>query len=231
MNSIYNPGRIAGFLYLLLGFSVLRLQYIPNALFVRGDADTTANRIAAHEPLFRFGMVSDLLAGIFCIFLTLALYQVLKGVDQNLAVLMVILGGLLPAALDFFNVLNDIAALRLARGADFLSVFEKPQRDALAMLFLQMHDYGVLANLIFAGLWLFPFGLLVYRSGFLPRLLSVFLFIAGCAYLANSLTGFLWPQYADRVFRIVSPGFLGEGPVLLWLLIKGAKPQPPPAAA
>ena len=118
------------------------------------------------------------------------------------------------------------AALLLARGADFLSVFEKPQRDALAMLFLRMHDYGFLANEIFAGLWLFPFGLLVYRSGFLPRILGVCLYIAGFAYLVNSLTGFLLPQYVDRVFRIASPLFLGEGPIMLWLLIKGARPQP-----
>ena len=73
------------------------------------------------------------------IFVALALYRLFKGVDQNLAVLMVILGGLMPAAIYFFNVLNDAAALMLVRGADFLSVFEKSQRDALAMLFLNLH--------------------------------------------------------------------------------------------
>lgn len=92
MTSIRNPGRVAGCLYLLLGFSVIRPLYIARALIVRNDAITTANNIAAHELLFRFGIAADLLTGISCILVALALYWVLKGVNQNLAVLMVILG-------------------------------------------------------------------------------------------------------------------------------------------
>src|SRR5439155_11947360 len=101
------------------------IYYIPSTLFVRGNAPATANNIAAHELLFRLGIATDLFCGTILIFLVLALYRLLKGVDQNLAVLMVILGGVLPAAVDFFNVLNDAAALMLVRGADFLSVFDK----------------------------------------------------------------------------------------------------------
>ena len=133
MSSTYNPGRVAGFLHLLLGFSVFRPVYVAGRLIVRQDASATANNIKAHELLFRMGIVSDVLAGISCILVALALYQVLKGVDQKLAVLMVILGGLVPGIVDFLNVGSDIAALLLARGDDFLSVFEKPQRAALAM--------------------------------------------------------------------------------------------------
>src|SRR5712691_3291653 len=131
MSWIKNPGRIAGFLYLLLMAAPIRLIYVPSTLFVRGNATATANNIAAHELLFRLGIVSDLFCGVILIFLVLALYRLLKEVDQKHAVLMVILGGVLPAAIDFFNVLNDAAALMLVRGADFLSVFDKPQRDAL----------------------------------------------------------------------------------------------------
>ena len=83
--------------------------------------EETANNIAAHETLFRLGIVGDLFCGTIVIFVALALYRLFKGVDQNLAVLVVILGGVLPAAIDFFNVLNDAAALILVRGADFLS--------------------------------------------------------------------------------------------------------------
>ena len=198
---------------------------------MRDDATATAHNIATHESLFWLGIVSDLLAGISCTFLAMALYRVLKGVDQNLALLMVILGGVMAAVTDFINVLNDVAALLFARGADFLSVFEKPQRDALVVLFLRVHDHGFLANQFIAGLWLFPFGVLVFRSGFLPRILGVGLIINGFSYLVISLTGFLLPQYVDRVFRIASPAFLGEGAIMLWLLIKGAKPQPLLAAA
>ena len=90
---------------------------------------------------------------------------------------------------------------------------------------------GVVANEIFWGLWLFPFGLLVYRSGFLPRILGVWLIINCFAYLAVSFTGLLFPQYEARVFNSAFPAMLGELAIMLWLLIKGAKPQPRGAAA
>ena len=223
--------RIAGFIYLLLTIAApVRLALIPSTLFVHGNAAATANNIAAHETLFRFGIASDLFCGTLCIFLTLALYRLFKGVNQNLAVLMVILGGMLPATIDFLNVLNDAAALLLVRGADFLSVFEKPQRDALAMLFLRLHHQEVLAAEILWGLWLFPLAILVYRSRFLPRFLGVWLIINGFAYLTISLTGLLLPQYMDKVNNIAFPVLFGELAIMLWLVFKGAKPQPLDAA-
>ncbi len=226
MNSKYNPGRVAGFLYLLLGFSIVRIKYIPGALFVYGDAAATARNITNHELLFRGGIICDLLAGISCLVVALALYRVFQGVSRNLAVLMVLLGGLMPMVLDFVNVLNDVAAL-LAVRADFLSPFDTTQRNALALLFLRVHDYGFLANEVFAGLWLWPFGLLVYRSGFIPRLLGICLLVNGLAYVTISATGFLWPQYADRVSSKCWPALMGEGLIMLWLMIMGARPPTP----
>jgi hypothetical protein len=218
--------RIAGLIYLLLTLAApVRFFYIPSTLFVHGNAAATADNIAAHETLFRLGIVSDLFCGTLCIFLTLALYRLFKGVDQSLAVLMVILGGILPAAIDFFNVLNDAAALLLVRGADSLSAFGKPQRDALAMLFLRLHQQEIVAAEIFWGLWLFPLAVLVYRSRFLPRFLGVWLIINGFAYLAMSFTGLLLPQYEDMVGNVAFPALLGEMVFVLWLLIRGAKEQ------
>ena len=232
MSSTRNPGRVAGFLYLLLVvFAPLRLIYIPSKLFVHGNATATANNIVAHELLFRLGIVADLFCGTILIFLVLALYRLLKGVDQNLVVLMVIVGGVLPAAIDFLNVLNDAAALGLVRGADFLSVFDKPQRDALAMLFLRLHHQEIVAAEILWGLWLFPLAILVYRSRFLPRFLGVWLMVNGFAYVIMSSTGLLLPQYEDMVSNIAFPALLGELAFMLWLAIKGAKPQPLDAAA
>ena len=227
MHPTDKAARVAGAVYLLLVvIAPFRLIYVPSTLFVRGNATATANNITAHELLFRLGIVSDLLCGPILIFLVLALYRLLKGVDQNHAVLMVILGGLMPATIDFLNVLNDAAALMLVRGADFLSVFEKPQRDALAMLFLRLHQHEVVAAEILWGLWLFPLAILVYRSRFLPRFLGVLLIINGLAYLTISFTGLLLPQYEDRVSDIAFPALLGEMAIMLWLLIKGAKVQP-----
>ena len=232
MHPTDKAARVAGAIYLLLVFTApLRLIYIPSALFVRGNATATADNIAAHELLFRLGIVGDLLTGIIAIFLVLALYRLLKGVDQNHAALMVILGGLMVAPIYFLNALNDVAALLLVRGTDFLSVFEKPQRDALAVLFLRLHHHGVVANEIFWGLWLFPLAVLVIRSGFLPRILGIWLIINGFAYLTISFTGLLLPQYEDMVSNIVFPALLGEVAIMLWLLIKGAKVQPVVAAA
>ena len=232
MTSISKQARVAGFLYLLLVVTApLRLMSIPSTLFVRGDATATANNIAAHEWLFRMGIVADLLTGTIASFVVLALYRLLKEVDQYLAALMVILGGLMVVPIYFLNTLNDAAALLLVRGADFLAVFEKPQRDALAMLFLRLHHHGVVANEIFWGLWLFPFGVLVYRSRFLPRVLGVWLIINGFAYLAISFTGLLLPEYESMVFNSALPATLGEIAIMLWLLIKGAKVRPLAAAA
>jgi Domain of unknown function (DUF4386) len=130
------------------------------------------------------------------------------------------------------NVLNDIAALELLRGADFLSVFEKQRLDAQAMLFLHLHGQGLAVAEIFWALFFLSFGVLVFKSGFLPRILGVLLIAACFGYLAESLTSLLLPSYGDLVNRFV--GILegaGELSIMFWLLIKGAKVQPSIAAA
>jgi Domain of unknown function (DUF4386) len=232
MTSIKRNARVAGFLYLLLAVAApIRIMYIPSKLFVHGDPAATANNITAHESLFRLGIVSDLFAGTIVIFVALALYRLFKEVDQNLAVLMVIVGGVLPSAIYFFNVVNDAAALTLVRGPEFLAVFEKPQRDALAMLFLHLHGRAFTAAEIFYGLWLFPLGILTYRSRFLPRFLGVWLIINGFTYLVLSFTGFVLPQHENTVSNIAFPFLSGELAFMLWLLIAGARPQGPTAVA
>jgi len=154
-----------------------------------------------------------------------------KGVDQNLAVPVVIFGGVMPAIINFVGVVSDAGALMVVRGGDFLSVFDKPQRDALAMLFLSLRDHQNTAAEILWGVWLFPLAVLVYRSRFLPRFLSVWLTINGFAYVTISFTGVLLPQHQDKVFTISQPALFGELAIMLWLVIKGAKPLAVDAAA
>ena len=219
--------RVAGLLYLVGSlFGIVRLIYVPSKLFVYGNATATANNIAEHELLFRLGIVSYLLCAALWIFVTLALYRLFKGVNQALAVLMVILGSLMVTPIFFVNTVNDAAALLFVRGGGYLSVFDKPQRDAFARLFLDLHHQLDLANEIFWGLWLIPYGLLVYRSRFLPRILGVWLIIACFGYLALSFTGFLLPAYEDQVNNITQPILLGELATMLWLLIMGTKEKP-----
>jgi len=233
MTSTHNPGRVAGLWYLLLCIvGPLRLIYIPTKLFVHGDAAATVSNIAAHEWLFRFGIVGDLFGAVVLIFLVLAFYRLFKDVDQYLAMPVVILGGVMPALLYFVNVVSDSGALMIARGgADFLSVFDKPQRDALVVLLLRLHDAQNTAAEMLWGLWLIPLAILVYRSRFLPRFLGVWLAINGIAYVVLCLTGELFPQYSNQAFLISQPALFGELAFMLWLVIKGSKPQAQNAAS
>jgi len=218
-----NPGRVVGFWYLFLVLlGPLRLIYIPNKLFVHDDAAATAGNIAAHQWLFRFGMLSDLAGAVVLIFLVLAFYRLFKGVDQQLAVLLVIFGGVLPALINFVNVVSDAGALMVAQGPDFLSGFDKPQRDALVLLFLRLHHAQIVAAEILWGLWLFPMGALVYKSRFAPRFIGVWLIINGVAYVVLSLTGLFFPDYQNRVFAYSQPALFGELAIMLWLVFQGA---------
>jgi hypothetical protein len=225
MSSTYNPGRVAGLWYLLLiAMGPVFLIYIPDKLYVKGNAAATVNNIVAHERLFRIGILAELIGGLLLIFLVLAFYRLFKGVDPHLAVLVVILGGVMPAVIYFVNVVNQLGTLMVAKGADFVSVFDKPQRDALAMVFLRLHSYQIDASLVLAGAWLLPLAALVYRSRFLPRFLGVWLTLGGLAWLILSFTAILAPQYQDKLFAIFQPAFFGEIALTLWLVTKGAKP-------
>jgi Domain of unknown function (DUF4386) len=187
MNSTKKTARIAGLLYLVNGvtgfFSII---YVPGKLIVSGNAAATANNIVASEELFRLGIVSELVCAAEFVFLLWVLYRLLGGVSKTHASLMVILG-LLQIPIMFVNALNGIAALALLRGADFLSVFDQSQRQALAMQFLNLHGDGFVVAGIFWGLWLFPFGILVFRSGFLPRILGILLIAVCFGYLPKAL--------------------------------------------
>lgn len=228
MSAVRNPGRVVGLWYLLLVFlGPPRLIYIPRKLFVEGDPAATAANIAAHAGLFRFGIVTELLGAVTLIFLVLAFYRLFKGVDQQLAVLLVITGGVMPALINLVNAATDATVLTVAQGADFLSVYTQPQRDALVSLLLRLYDHQITAAEILWGLWLFPMGALTYRSGFLPRFIGVWLFINGAAYVILSLTGILFPAYQDKVFLFSQPALFAEIAIMLWLLIKGAIPPTP----
>jgi hypothetical protein len=220
-----NAGRSTGFWYLvLILLGPLRLLYIPKTLFVSGDATRTISNVLAHETLFRFGMVSDLACAVLLVVVTLAFYHLFEGVSRYLGAWVVILGGVMPAILAFADVGTDNSALYIAHGPSFLSVFDKPQRDALAMLILHARDRETTAAEMLWGLWLIPLGLLVWRSRLLPRFVAVWLFLNAAAYVAVSLTGLLLPDLEGSVFSLTTPARLGELVITLWLLLRGAEP-------
>src|SRR5256886_13479837 len=223
MHPTVKAARIAGAIYAsMVVTGPFSLIYVPSKLIVRGNAAATADNILAHETMFRLSILADLVGQVIFICLAIALYRLLSGVNKIWAALMVALV-LVSAAVGFVNTLNDIAALILFRSADFLAVFDKPERDALGMLFVRLHSQGILIDEMFWGLWLFPFGLLVFRSGFLPRFIGVWLMINCFGYVGLSITALFFPSYYEAAFKWAQPVLFGELAIMLWLVIKGAK--------
>jgi Domain of unknown function (DUF4386) len=213
--------RVAAFLLLILSpLAVFGMIYVPSILIVHGNAATTARNIMASESLFRLGIASTLLSQLVGIFWVLVLYQLLKPVNKNMAVLMVIFN-LLIVPIAMLNELNQFAVLLLSSGADYLRVFTPGQLHALMSLFLNLHDYGIQIAGIFWGLWLFPYGFLVFRSGFLPRFIGVLLMIGCFSYLIQSFVGFLSPNLVVYTAWLAALTSSGELLLPLWLLIKG----------
>jgi len=226
MHPTVKTARIAGAIYLSMVITgPFSLIYVPGKLIVRGDATATASNILAHETLFRLSILGDLVGQVIFICLAIALYRLLSNVNRTQALLMVGFV-LVSAAVGFLNTLNNIGALLLFRGDDFLAVLDKTQRDALGMLFVRLHSHGMFIDEIFWGLWLLPFGLLVFRSGFLPRFLGVWLMINCFGYLALSVIALFFHSYYSSAFGFLQPVLFGELAIMLWLLIKGAKVPP-----
>lgn len=230
MHATKKAARIAGLIYLSMIFvAPFAMLYVPSKLIVRGNATATADNILAHETMFRLSILGDLIGQVIFICLGVAFYRLLRDVNKTWALLL--FGFVLTsAAVCFLNVINDIAALLLFRGGEFLSVFDKPQRDALAMFFLRLYNYGQFIAEIFWGLWLFPLGLLIYRSGFIPRLIGAWLMINCFAWIVLSLTALFSQQNYNALFGYLQPVLFGEMALMLYLLIRGANVKALPAA-
>lgn len=208
--------RLAGLLY-LLPLAPFSLLYVPARLVVPGDAAATASHIMASESLFRLGIVSGLLSQISFIFVVLAFYRLLKLVNKNMAALMVMFN-LAGVSIGMLNELTQLAVLQLLSGAGYLNVFTTNQLHALVLFFLNLHSSGINIAELFWGLWLFPMGYLVFKSGFLPRIIGVLLMIGCFGYLAHSLAVFLVPNLGVNIALFTA---WVELLLPLWLLVKG----------
>jgi hypothetical protein len=228
MNSNKKTARTAGFWYLVVAItSCFGLLYVPSVIIEPGNAAATAINITANELLYRIG-ISSILTGQICgIFLVLTLYRLFRDVDKKYSLLMVLLN-VVAVPIVFVNTLNQIAPLLLLNGADYLKVFETNQLQAQAMLSLNLFDHGISVVEVFWGLWLFPFGYLVFKSGFIPKVFGILLIIACFGYAADSFTAILFPENRVIISTFTSvSGTVGEFSIILWLLIKGVKDQDP----
>ena len=177
------------------------------------------------ELLFSMGIVGSLITQLIFIFVVLVLYKLFKPVDKNHALLMVIFA-LVGIPIAMLNTLNLIAVLLLLSGADYLKVFGADQLQALMMFFLNLNEQGVLIAMIFWGLWLFPLGYLIYKSGYFPRIFGILVTMAGFGYLLDSFTHFLLPNYTSYealFFPVIILLTIGETLFMAWVLLKGAK--------
>jgi uncharacterized protein DUF4386 len=224
IRSLKKQSRKAAILYFLACLlAPFALLYVPSVLIVRGNATATANNVRNSETLLRFGMAGELFSATLVIFAILAFYSLFKAVSAKHARAMMVLM-LISVPISYLNVLNDLAAIIFARGPEFLSSFAQPQRDALVLFFFRLHNQGLGLAQIFTGLWLFPFGIAVMRSGFIPRFVGIAEMIAGFGYVISSCVFLFLPASAQGIGQLAQ--ILGVGEFAgLWLLIYGAKPQ------
>jgi hypothetical protein len=230
MNSINKTAKMAGFLYLIyIVITIVADVFGRSNLIVFGDAAATARNIMASEWQFRIGITGDLVSAVFFLLAAWALYVLLKPVNKDLALLFVLLnlGGV---AVYSINLLNQFAAVLLLSGADYMKVFQADQLQDLAMFFLNLHKNGYWISQIFFGAWLFPLGYLVFKSGFLPRILGIVMMIHCVGWLMTFLQFFLFPGFEVITYLTYPLGFISEFGLTLWLLIKGVKDQEPTPA-
>ena len=227
MNSLKKTARVAGILYIIMDvFMIFGGMYVDSKIYVPGDAMATVGNILASEWLFRLGFVSNLVGLILQLFLVHVLYELFKSVDKGQARLMVILV-VAGVSVAFLNNLNLYAPSVLLSDAGHLSAFDPAQLQTLAMVFFDMYKHGIHIAEIFWGLWLIPLGLLVYKSGFIPKALGVLLIVGCFGQLISFLSIFLFPGYSTILTPIAETIMVGELPIFLWLLIKGVKDQQP----
>lgn len=230
---MYSPkkiARLAGLLYLIVVLTgIFSLAYVPSQLIVWGDAEATYTAITDSQILFRFGIAAGIICYIAFLFLPFVLYKLLSPVNKTHAIAMVALA-VISVPISLVNLLNKFSVLTLISGDDYLHVFGTDQLQAQVLLQLEYYNNGIQLASVFWGLWLLPFGYLVYKSGFLPKLLGVFL-MAGCiGYLINTFGSLLFQDYSGLgISGIVSlPATLGEIGTCLWLLIMGVKEKHAP---
>lgn len=226
--SYKSTARATGILYVIIilcaGFAE---GYVRSGLIMPGDAAATARNILDSESLYRFGLVSDLVAFMSDAAVSILFYFLLKPVSKTLALVAASLRLLAHPAIAGINLLNHFFPLLLLNGSDYLGVFGSEQLNALVMLFLDVHHTGYLIAGAFFGVHLFILGYLLFRSELFPGILGILIVIASAGYVTESFGTVLVPAYAQLFAWMVGiTAVLGEVPLALYLLIKGVKDQP-----
>jgi hypothetical protein len=222
MNTLDKTARFAGAAYLLNIITGIFAQVVRSTLIVPGEAEATAGKIMASELLFRFGVVSDLIMVTAYLLMGFFFYVLLKPVNKNIALLMLLLN-LAGVPMLGLNLLNQFATLLLMSGAGYLSVLGAAQAHALGLFFFNLHEYGYTMTAISFGAYLFPLGYLVFKSGYFPKTLGVLLMLACFGQLLPVFQLFLVPNLEVITYPGLAIAVIAEFSFAFWLLIKGAK--------
>jgi len=224
MNSPQKTARVAAFVFLIIVFLGMSTELlIRPGMIVPGDAAATVKNIAASQALFRLSLVSELIRQALLMLLPLILYKLLKRVNETVASLMVIFA-LVCVPISMLNELNHFAVLLLSSGAGYLTAFKADQLNALVMFFLELRKYGTFIPQVLS-FWVLLLGYLVFKSGFLPRILGILLMLAGLCYTVDAILFFLVPNFDATILGLFA--FIEEALFYLWLLIKGVNEQKP----
>lgn len=225
-NNRTKTARLAGLLYLVTVITgIFHLAYIPDKLIVWNDPIKTFENLINNELLFRFGIAAEVIMLIAFLLLPLILYKLLNLVNENCAKLMVVFA-IISIPLSLVNMLSKFSVLTILKKPAYLHVFNTQELQAQLMLYLDSYSNGVNISQVFWGLWLIPFGYLIYKCEFLPKILGAFLIAGGIGYLIIFFGSFLIPNFYETIIPAIAklPSTIGEIGTCLWLLIIGAKP-------
>jgi hypothetical protein len=225
MSSPQKTARVAGVLWLLAAATTgFPLVYVRPRLIVSGDAVRTVSNILAFESLFRASIASSVLSQVFFLCLGVTMYRLLRDAGKTLA-LVCMTSLVVGASIGGINALNNIGALVVSGDVDDMKSFQPDQRNALVMTFIRLNNSGVGLGEVFIGVFMCAFGLFIIRSGAVPRVLGVLLIIGACAFLINTFTKILIPQFYPGLMRQLTmiPNAFGPPATMLWLLFKGVE--------
>jgi hypothetical protein len=212
--------RLAGIVYLVSAvIGPFSLIYVPTKTIVSGNAAATAEKMLANEMLFRTGIAAGIFSLLLFLFVALIQYRLFEEVNKSLASIMAILV-IVQVPIAFVIDTFSITSLMIFKGRA-LQDLALDQQQNVAMLLLKMSSNGNFLLMVFWGLWLIPFGLLVIKSGFIPRVIGYYLIINGVTYLITSYCFILFPEYKPFIDTYSFPLLLGEPVIMLWFLIKG----------
>ena len=226
MSTRKQTARLTGILYIAMSLpAAISLTYFPSRFLVPSDPAATAAKITAAKDLYRLLVFADVLSGVLALCLAVTAYKLFKDVNRTYARL-VVLCLIVQASMQFAVVMTQLAPLVLLNGGKYWSAFTQNQLEALVQGFLVLRGQGIGVLSIYWGLWLLPLGLLTYRSGFIPRIIGIFLLIAGSAYVLSALSFLLLPAYYRTIFWAAAPIYgLGELSFINYLIFKGVRSE------